>query len=53
MGVDASDRATPLSMQDQIELVIKLYKHTLKRAELRDELFAQISKQTRNNPDRY
>lgn len=53
MGVDASDRATPLSMQDQIELVIKLYKHTLKRAELRDELFAQVSKQTRNNPDRF
>ncbi|KAH9297040.1 hypothetical protein KI387_028722, partial [Taxus chinensis] len=51
-GVDASDRATPLSIPDQIELVTKLYKHTLKRAELRDELFAQISKQTRNNPDR-
>eukprot|EP01018_Ginkgo_biloba_P032013 Gb_25781 [translate_table: standard] len=53
MGVDTSDRATPLSVQEQIELVIKLYKHTLKRAELRDELFAQISKQTRNNPDRF
>lgn len=52
MEVDASDRANPLTMQDQIELVTKLYKHTLKRAELRDELFAQISKQTRNNPDR-
>ncbi|XP_057851588.2 kinesin-like protein KIN-14I isoform X2 [Cryptomeria japonica] len=52
MEVDASDRANPLSMQDQIELATKLYKHTLKRAELRDELFAQISKQTRNNPDR-
>lgn len=28
MGVDVYDRETPLSMQDQIELVIKLYKHT-------------------------
>ena len=53
MGVDASDRATPLSMQDHIELVIKLYKHILKRVELRDEIFAQMCKQTRNNPDRF
>ncbi|RVW78902.1 Kinesin-like protein KIN-14E [Vitis vinifera] len=37
---------------ERIELVGKLYKQTLKRPELRDELFAQISKQTRNNPDR-
>ncbi|KAJ6753424.1 MYOSIN-VIIA-LIKE PROTEIN [Salix purpurea] len=34
------------------DLLGKLFKHTLKRAELRDEIFAQISKQTRNNPDR-
>jgi hypothetical protein len=33
-------------------MVLKIYKHTLKRAELRDELFAQLSKQTRNNLDR-
>ncbi|KAJ4713994.1 Kinesin-like calmodulin-binding protein [Melia azedarach] len=52
MGVDSSDRVTPPSLDERIELVGKLYKHTLKRAELRDELFAQISKQTRNNPDR-
>lgn len=53
MGVDSSERATPVSLEERVELVAKLYKQTLKRAELRDELFAQISKQTRNNPDRY
>ncbi|XVF16068.1 hypothetical protein REPUB_Repub09cG0209100 [Reevesia pubescens] len=52
MGVDSSERVTPLSLDERIDLVAKLYKQTLKRAELRDELFAQISKQTRNNPDR-
>ncbi|XVF59911.1 hypothetical protein PTKIN_Ptkin07bG0313700 [Pterospermum kingtungense] len=52
MGVDSSERVTPVSLEEQVELVAKLYKQTLKRAELRDELFAQISKQTRNNPDR-
>ncbi|KAM7279474.1 hypothetical protein ACFE04_006608 [Oxalis oulophora] len=52
MGIDSSDRVTPSSLDERIELAGKLYKHTLKRAELRDELFAQISKQTRNNPDR-
>ncbi|CAI0396390.1 unnamed protein product [Linum tenue] len=52
IGVDSSDRATPASLDERIELVGKLYKHTLKRAELRDELFAQISKQTRNSPDK-
>ncbi|WCJ32868.1 Kinesin-like protein KIN-14E [Euphorbia peplus] len=52
MGVDSSDRVAPVSLDERIELVGKLYKHTLKRAELRDELFAQISKQTRSNPDR-
>ncbi|XWS47617.1 hypothetical protein CRYUN_Cryun14cG0167600 [Craigia yunnanensis] len=52
MGVDSSERVTPVSLEERIELVAKLYKQTLKRAELRDELFAQISKQTRNNPDR-
>ncbi|KAL4197980.1 hypothetical protein AMTRI_Chr03g137920 [Amborella trichopoda] len=53
MGVDASDKVSPLSMEDQIDLVSKLYKQTLKRSELRDELFVQISKQTRNNPERH
>ncbi|KAG2569575.1 kinesin-like protein KIN-14I [Panicum virgatum] len=49
MGIDSP---AILSLEERIELVAKLYKHTLKRSELRDELFAQISKQTRNNPDR-
>ncbi|KAG8373568.1 hypothetical protein BUALT_Bualt11G0038000 [Buddleja alternifolia] len=53
MGVDSPDRVTPTSLHEHIELVSKLYKHALKRSELRDELFMQISKQTRNNPDRY
>lgn len=52
MGVDSSDRSTPPSLEERIELVAKLFKKTLKRVELRDELFAQISKQTRHNPDR-
>ncbi|KAK9164816.1 hypothetical protein Scep_000007 [Stephania cephalantha] len=52
MGVDSSDRETPLTLEERIELLGKLYKQTLNRSELRDELFAQISKQTRNCPDR-
>ncbi|KAJ6417450.1 hypothetical protein OIU84_003214 [Salix udensis] len=52
MGVDSSERVAPASLDERIELVGKLFKHALKRAELRDEIFAQISKQTRNNPDR-
>ncbi|KAK8673374.1 hypothetical protein V6N13_111715 [Hibiscus sabdariffa] len=52
MGVDSSERVASVSFDEQIELVSKLYKQTLKRAALRDELFVQISKQTRNNPDR-
>ncbi|XP_028060875.1 kinesin-like protein KIN-14E isoform X1 [Camellia sinensis] len=52
MGVDSSDRVTPSSLEERIDLVGKLYKQALKRSELRDELFVQISKQTRNNPDR-
>ncbi|KAM7529462.1 hypothetical protein LguiB_032872 [Lonicera macranthoides] len=52
MGVDCSDRVAPMSLDERIELVAKLYKQALKRSELRDELFAQISKQTRNCPDR-
>lgn len=52
IGVDSSDRVTPTSLEDRIELVCKIYKLALKRSELRDELFIQISKQTRNNPDR-
>lgn len=53
MGVDSSDRVSATSLDERIELVGKLYKHTLKRSELRDELFIQISKQTRNSPDRF
>ncbi|KAH0453163.1 hypothetical protein IEQ34_017487 [Dendrobium chrysotoxum] len=52
MGIDSSDKLTFLSLDERIELIAKLYKQTLKRSELRDEFFAQISKQTRNNPDR-
>ncbi|KAI5438450.1 kinesin-like protein KIN-14I isoform X1 [Lathyrus oleraceus] len=48
MGIDSSS----LSVEDRVELVGKLYKQSLKRSELRDELFIQISKQTRNNPER-
>ncbi|GLT39386.1 hypothetical protein SLA2020_135790 [Shorea laevis] len=51
MGIE-SDRVSSVSLDERIEFIGKLFKHTLKRAELRDELFAQISKQTRNNPDR-
>ncbi|PWZ40740.1 Kinesin-like protein KIN-14I [Zea mays] len=49
MGIDSP---AIISLEERIEFIEKLYKHTLKRSELRDELFAQISKQTRNNPDR-
>ncbi|EPS62457.1 kinesin heavy chain-like protein, partial [Genlisea aurea] len=52
MGVDSSDRVLSTSLDERIELVSKLYKHALRRPELRDELFMQISKQTRNNPER-
>ncbi|XP_020220804.1 kinesin-like protein KIN-14I [Cajanus cajan] len=52
IGVDSSDRVTPISLDERVELVGKLYKQSLKRSELRDELFVQISKQTRNNPER-
>ncbi|KAH9536052.1 hypothetical protein CY35_17G085800 [Sphagnum magellanicum] len=51
-GADLALGCTPPTAQEQIEMVLKIYKHTLKRAELRDELFAQLSKQTRNNLDR-
>lgn len=53
MGIDGSSGTAPPSAQEQIDIVMKLYKHTLKRTELRDELFAQVSKQTRNNPDKF
>ncbi|CAA2968417.1 kinesin-like calmodulin-binding [Olea europaea subsp. europaea] len=52
MGVDSSDRMTPTSLDESTQLVSKVYKHAMKRSELRDELFIQVSKQTRNNPDR-
>eukprot|EP00897_Mesotaenium_endlicherianum_P001302 jgi/Mesen1/119/ME1125055C07641 len=41
-----------LDRREQLALVLKLLKGTLKRPELRDELFAQLNKQTRNNPDK-
>ncbi|CAK9866803.1 unnamed protein product [Sphagnum jensenii] len=51
-GADLAPGFTAASAQEQIDMVLKIYKHTLKRVELRDELFAQLLKQTRNNPDR-
>ncbi|CAK9218803.1 unnamed protein product [Sphagnum troendelagicum] len=51
-GADLAPGFTSASTQEQIDMVLKIYKHTLKRVELRDELFAQLLKQTRNNPDR-
>ncbi|BBN18600.1 protein MpZWICHEL [Marchantia polymorpha subsp. ruderalis] len=51
-GADASATSTPPTAQEQIDLILKIYKHTLKRQELRDEMFAQLSKQTRNNSDK-
>lgn len=53
IGVDSSDHVTPISLEERVELVGKLYKQSLKRSELRDELFLQLSKQTRNSPERY
>ncbi|XP_061341742.1 kinesin-like protein KIN-14E [Gastrolobium bilobum] len=52
MGIDSSDRVTPINLDERVELVSKLYKQSLKHSELRDELFVQISKQTRNNPEK-
>ncbi|KAG0559984.1 hypothetical protein KC19_10G144700 [Ceratodon purpureus] len=51
-GISDVGPSNPPTGQEQIDLLRKLYKHTLKRTELRDELFAQLAKQTRNNPDR-
>ncbi|KAL0906305.1 hypothetical protein M5K25_024788 [Dendrobium thyrsiflorum] len=52
MGVDSSDNGTLLGLNGRIDLATKLYKKTLKHSVLCDELFAQIFKQTRNNPNR-
>ncbi|XP_076954154.1 kinesin-like protein KIN-14E [Bidens hawaiensis] len=52
MGIDSSEKGNQIGLEERIELVSKLYKQALKRSELRDEIFAQISKQTRNCPDR-
>ncbi|KAI3798704.1 hypothetical protein L1987_33982 [Smallanthus sonchifolius] len=52
MGIDSSEKGNQFGLEERIELVSKLYKQALKRSELRDEIFAQISKQTRNCPDR-
>ncbi|XP_071735356.1 kinesin-like protein KIN-14E isoform X1 [Rutidosis leptorrhynchoides] len=51
-GIDSYDKANQIGLEERIELVGKLYKQAWKRTELRDEIFAQISKQTRNCPDR-
>lgn len=52
-GTAEGGPSSPPTGQEQIDLLKKLYKHTLKRTELRDELFAQLTKQTRNNSDRW
>lgn len=52
-GIADVGPSNPPTGQEQIDLLRKLYKHTLKRTELRDELFAQLAKQTRNNSDRW
>ncbi|KAI5068842.1 hypothetical protein GOP47_0017187 [Adiantum capillus-veneris] len=52
IGIDANTSAATVDLSEQMELLTKLYKHALKRVELRDEVLLQISKQTRNNPDR-
>ncbi|XP_020590993.1 kinesin-like protein KIN-14I isoform X2 [Phalaenopsis equestris] len=52
MGVDSPRNTTLLCLDDSIDLATKLLKKTLKHSVLCDELFAQIFKQTRNNPNR-
>lgn len=52
MGVDSLDSIPMLCMDERIDLVLKLYQNTLKHSSLCDELFAQILKQTHNNPNR-
>lgn len=52
MGIDSSEKGNQVGLDERVELVGKIYKQALKRSELRDEIFAQISKQTRNCPDR-
>nr|AMS24255.1 kinesin 14-VIa protein [Marsilea vestita] len=51
MGIDGNSTAN-VNPTEQMDILMKLYKHALKRIELRDELLLQISKQTRNNSDR-
>ena len=52
MGIDGTSSSSTVKPFEQMEILMKLYKRSLERAELRDELLLQISKQTRNNPDR-
>lgn len=52
MGVDSPNRGTSPSLEKRIELIEKLYKQAMKRSELRDELFVQISKQSRKCPEK-
>jgi hypothetical protein len=52
MGIDGTSSPSTVKPSEQMEILLKIYKRSLKRAELRDELLIQISKQTRNNPDR-
>ncbi|KAC9897492.1 hypothetical protein E3N88_45115 [Mikania micrantha] len=52
MGIDSTEKGNQIGLEERIDLVSKIYKQALKRSELRDEIFAQISKQTRNCPER-
>ncbi|KAI3798699.1 hypothetical protein L1987_33977 [Smallanthus sonchifolius] len=52
MGIDSSEKGNQIGLKERIKLVRKLYKQALKDSELRDEIFEQISKQTRNCLDR-
>ena len=45
------DAGDTVSAQEGVAICNKLLREGLKRPELRDELYAQLSKQTRNNPD--
>lgn len=48
MGLDGP----PPAPQEEVAIVIRILKLTMRRVELRDELFAQLNKQTVNNPSR-
>ncbi|KAI3794426.1 hypothetical protein L1987_37058 [Smallanthus sonchifolius] len=52
MGIDSSEKGNQIGPGERIKLVRMLYKQALKDSEVRDEIFEQISKKTRNGLDR-